>query len=93
MNVGRENFDTRRYVYFQDDNAAWQAFTKGGFEDIQAGEQLAALGDRTTISRRSRRATSSSAEFQTTSGEPMQGFVLNMRRPQFQDRRVREALT
>src|SRR5262249_8057412 len=29
----------------------------------------------------------------TTSGEPMQGFVLNMRRPQFQDRRVREALT
>ena len=25
----------------------------------------------------------------TTSGEPMQGFVLNMRRPQFQDRRVR----
>ncbi len=35
MKVGRENFDTRRYVYFQDDNAAWQAFTKGGFEDIR----------------------------------------------------------
>ncbi len=34
MKIGRENFDTRRYVYFQDDNAGWQAFTKGGFEDI-----------------------------------------------------------
>ena len=45
VNVGRNNFDRRRYVYFQDDNAAWQAFTKGGFEDIQAGKQLAALGD------------------------------------------------
>ena len=46
VKIGRENFDRRRYVYFQDDNAAWQAFTKGGFEDIQAGEQFAALGDR-----------------------------------------------
>ena len=36
VKIGRENFDRRRYVYFQDDNAAWQAFTKGGFEDIQA---------------------------------------------------------
>ena len=35
VKIGRENFDTRRYVYFQDDNAAWQAFTKGGFEDIR----------------------------------------------------------
>src|SRR5690606_24536661 len=32
-------------------------------------------------------------EFETNSGEPMQGFVMNTRRPQFQDRRVREALT
>ena len=35
VNVGRNNFDRRRYVYIQDENAAWQAFTKGGFEDIQ----------------------------------------------------------
>ena len=35
VKIGRENFDTRRYIYFQDDNAAWQAFTKGGFEDIR----------------------------------------------------------
>ena len=40
----------------------------------------------------SRPATSSSGN-SDESGEPMQGFVLNMRRPQFQDRRVRQALT
>ena len=32
-------------------------------------------------------------EFAATSGEPMQGFVMNLRRPQFQDRKVRQALT
>ena len=36
VKVGRDNFDRRSYVYIQDDNAAWQAFTKGGFEDIRA---------------------------------------------------------
>ena len=30
--------------------------------------------------------------FPETSGQPMQAFVINTRRPQFQDRRVREAL-
>ena len=92
VNVGRNNFDRRRYVYIQDENAAWQAFTKGGFEDIQVENSsrrwsteydfpAAKAGD--VIKR----------EFKNTSGEPMQCFVLNQRRPQFQDRRVRQALT
>ena len=46
VKIGRENFDTQRFTYFLDDNAAWQAFTKGGFEDISARKQLPALGDR-----------------------------------------------
>ncbi|MFP3339559.1 ABC transporter substrate-binding protein, partial [Micrococcus sp. SIMBA_131] len=32
-------------------------------------------------------------EFPTGGAEPMQGFVLNTRRPKFQDRRIRQALT
>jgi microcin C transport system substrate-binding protein len=32
-------------------------------------------------------------EFKDESGEPMQGYVMNMRRDQFKDRRVRQALT
>lgn len=92
VKVGRENFDERRYVYFQDDNAAWQAFTKGGFSDFRpenrsqrwaTGYDFPAFKAGDVVK----------AEFDTKSGEPMQGFVLNMRRPQFQDRRVREALT
>ena len=92
MKVGRENFDKRRYVYFRDDNAAWQAFTKGGFEDIRPENrsQRWAIGyDFPAF----KAGDVIKTEFETTSSEPMQGFVLNMRRPQFQDRRVRQALT
>jgi microcin C transport system substrate-binding protein len=92
INVGRNNFDSRRYVYILDDNAAWQAFTKGGYQDIRpensskkwaTGYNFPALKAGDVIKR----------EFKETSGQPMQGFALNMRRPQFQDRRVRQALT
>jgi microcin C transport system substrate-binding protein len=92
VNVGRHNFDRRRYVYFQDDNAEWQAFTKGGFEDIRPenrSQRWATGYDFPAF----KAGDVKKAEFETTSGEPMQGFVLNLRRPQFQDRRVREALT
>lgn len=92
VNVGRQNFDRQRFVYFQDDNAAWQAFTKGGFEDFRrenrsqrwsTGYNFPAFegGD------------VKKEVFETSSGEPMQGFVLNTRKPQFRDRKVRQALT
>ncbi|MET0597745.1 MAG: extracellular solute-binding protein [Mesorhizobium sp.] len=91
-NVGRHNFDRRRYVYIQDDNAEWQAFTKGGYEDVRpeassrrwaTGYTFPAVKAGDVIKK----------EFASTSGEPMQGFVMNLRRPQFQDRKVRQALT
>ena len=66
---------------------------QGRLRGHQPREPLAALGDRLQfpgLQGRRRRSRPSST---TTSGEPMQGFVLNMRRPQFQDRRVRQALT
>lgn len=92
VKVGRENFDLRRYVYFQDENAAWQAFTKGGLEDIQSENSsrrwatyynFPAFETGDVIKR----------EFPATSRAFFQGFVMNLRRPQFQDRHVREALT
>jgi microcin C transport system substrate-binding protein len=92
VNIGRFNFDRRKYVYIQDQNAEWQAFTKGGFEDIRAENSsrrwateynFPALRAGDVIKR----------EFEDSSGQPMQGFALNLRRPQFQDRRVRQALT
>ncbi|QND66947.1 ABC transporter substrate-binding protein [Mesorhizobium loti] len=92
VKIGRENFDTRRYTYILDDNAAWLAFTKGGLEDI----------NREYSSRKWATAYNFPAiqagdvikkDFQTQAPQAMQGFVLNQRRPLFQDRLVREALT
>jgi microcin C transport system substrate-binding protein len=92
VKIGRENFDTKRYTYILDENAAWQAFQKGGLEDINAENSsrrwstfynFPAINAGDVIKK----------EFKTESPEPMQGFVLNVRRSQFQDRRVREALT
>lgn len=92
VNMGRQNFDRLRFVYFQDENAAWQAFTKGGFQDFRrenssrrwsTGYDFPAFQSGDVVKR----------EFESTSGHPMQAYVLNQRRPQFQDRRVRQALT
>ena len=47
VRVGRVNFDRRKYVYFQDENAAWQVH-KGGFSDFR-GENPGALGEEYTF--------------------------------------------
>ncbi len=92
VKVGRENFDRRRYTYFLDTNAAWQAFTKGGLEDFHEEN----------ISRRWATAYNFPAlqagdvikkAFPSASRAKFQGFVINTRRPQFKDPRVRKALT
>jgi microcin C transport system substrate-binding protein len=92
VNIGRFNFDQRRYTYFLDDNAEFLAFQKGGIEDVRRelstrrwstayDFQAAQAGD--VIKR----------EFVSDSIEAMQAFVPNMRLARFQDRRVRKALT
>ena len=92
VNVGRKNFDIRRYVYFRDSNAEWEAFKKGGLEDIRPeyrsqnwaqGYDFPAFEEGKVVKK----------AFHTKSPEPMQGFAMNMRRDKFKDRRVREALT
>lgn len=92
VNVGRNNFDRMVYTYFQDDNAQFLAFTKGGIEDIRrelstrrwASEYNFPAFERGAVVKR-----------ELTSGgvEGLQSFAFNMRLPRFQDRRVRQALT
>jgi microcin C transport system substrate-binding protein len=92
VKIGRENFDRLRYVYFQDDNAMWQAFTKGGFEDIQmemSSRRWATFYNFPAFNA----GDVVKKEFAATARANMQGFAMNMRRPLFQDRKVREALT
>src|SRR5690606_5362600 len=92
VNIGRNNFDRRRYIYVFDENAAWLAFTKGGSEDIRVENS----------SRRWMTAYNFPAveagdvikrEFPNAGPHQMQAFIFNLRLPRFQDRRVREALT
>ncbi len=89
---GRYNFDRRVYRYFGDDNALWQAFTKGGLEDIREENRaqrwaqeynFPAFRDGKVLRR----------TFAETSSYPMVGWVLNQRREKFADRRVRKALS
>ncbi|MCI5078050.1 extracellular solute-binding protein [Oricola sp.] len=89
---GRENFDIRKYVYFRDSAAAWEAFKKGGIEDVRPeyrsqywaeGYTFPAVVEGKVVKK----------VFPTKSPEPMQGFALNMRRDKFKDRRVRMALS
>lgn len=92
VNVGRNNFDRMVFTYFQDDNAQFLAFTRGGFQDIRrelstrrwATEYNFPAFERGDVVRR---------EFEAGGIQQMQAFVFNMRHERFQDRRIRQALT
>lgn len=92
VKIGRENFDKRKYIYILDSNAAWQAFTKGGMEDINP--EPSARDWKTKYNFPAlERGDVIQKEFKATSSAKFQGFAMNTRRPLFADRRVREALT
>ncbi|TFH86843.1 ABC transporter substrate-binding protein [Billgrantia azerbaijanica] len=91
VNRGRHNIDRLIYDYYRDRDIAWEAF-KAGIIDYRIDARAAtwAIGydfpayhdglvKRLTV----------------PDGQPatMQGFVYNLRRDKFQDRRVREALS
>lgn len=90
-NVGRNNFDRLRYRYFQDDTAAWLAFQKGGFEDLKQENRSQRWAKEYNFPAFQAGDVVRKA-FPSKAGEPMQAFWLNTRKPQLQDRRVREAL-
>ncbi len=92
VKIGRENVDRRKFIYILDSNAAWQAFTKGGLEDIHAEPSardwktkydFPALKSGDVVQK----------EFAAKGSAKFQGFAMNMRRPLFADIRVRQALT
>jgi len=92
VNIGRNNFDRLRYTYFQDDNARFQAFSRGGYDDIRREvntrrwmlEYNFPAFERGDVVKR---------EFTAGGVQHMQAFAFNMRQERFQDRRVRKALT
>ena len=90
VNLGKNNFDCIRYEYFADTTAAFEALKAGVylfheefFSAIWAtGYEFPAL-DKGWVQRETLADNRPSGA---------QGFWFNLRRPQFQDRRVREAI-
>lgn len=91
VNRGRYNFDMIKFVYYQSDEIAFEGFKSGQYRfrpENKASSWAtgynfpavkAGLINKETIS--------------SENPVPMQGLVMNMRRPIFQDIRVRQALT
>ncbi len=87
---GRNNFDTLRYDYYRDRQIALEAF-KAGQYDIR--EEFTAKNWATGYdSPALRDGLFKKEEIANKVPQGMQGFAYNVRRPLFQDRRVREAL-
>jgi len=91
INKGLWNFDTVRFDYYRDANAAFEAF-KSGLADVRietdpvrwnTGYDFpAAKQGKITLEKITQKTPA-----------PAAGFVFNTRRPMFEDARVREALT
>ncbi|WP_435164386.1 extracellular solute-binding protein [Falsirhodobacter sp. 1013] len=88
---GRANFDTIRVEFFADTSAAFEAFKAGQFTFRQENSSITwATGyDFPALTR----GDVVKEELPNGSLPPATGFVFNLRRPQFQDRRVRQALS
>jgi microcin C transport system substrate-binding protein len=88
---GHNNFDVMRYDWYRDPTVALEAFKAGEYDIRQENQALAwATRYQGPGLERGLYKKEEIAE-ERTSG--MQGFVMNLRREQFRDPRVREALT
>jgi len=89
-NVGRHNFDVLRVEYFGDDQAAFEAFKAGEYTMRPEGNsrQWATGYDFPAVER----GHVVRASFPDGTPPTPTGFVFNLARPQFADRRVREAI-
>ncbi len=90
MNRGRNNFDVMRYEYYRDGEVLFEAFKAGEF-DVRRENSA-----RNWVTRYDVPAVKDGRikrdEIAHEMPRPMQGFVFNLRRELFKDRRVREAI-
>ncbi len=90
VNVGQGNFDTILYDVFRDETVAMEAF-KSGAVDIR--EEFIARNWSSAYEGPAKAAGRFKMEvIPNKIPQGMQGFFFNLRRPQFADRRVREAI-
>jgi len=89
VNRGQWNFDTVRFDYYRDETVAFEGFKAGNLDYWQeaSSKNWATAYDFAAV----RDGLIKRQEVETERSQPMQCFVFNVRRPQFQDRRVRKA--
>ena len=89
LNRGRNNFDTIRYDYYRDTQVALEAFKAGAIDYREESTSLlwATAYDFPAV----KSGAVQRATLAHESTLPMQGIIFNLRKPQFQDRRFREA--
>ena len=89
VNRGEWNFDTIRFDYYRDETVAFEGFKAGNLDYWQeaSSKNWATAYDFAAV----RDGLIKRQEVETERSQPMQCFVFNVRRPQFQDRRVRKA--
>ncbi|WP_183619110.1 extracellular solute-binding protein [Psychrobacter luti] len=91
VNRGRYNFDMIKFVYYQSDEIAFEGFKSGQYRfrpENKASNWATGYNFPAVKTGLINKETISSEN-----PVPMQGLVMNMRRPIFQDIRVRQALT
>lgn len=91
VNRGRYNFDRIKFVYYQSDEIAFEGFKSGQYRfrpENKASNWATGYNFPAAKAGLIKKETISSEN-----PVPMQGLVMNMRRPIFQDIRVRQALT
>ena len=89
VNRGMWNFDEVRFDYYRDDTVALESFKAGNLDYRQetSAKNWATSYDFPAV----RNGYVKLQEVEVKRSQPMQAFVLNLRRQQFQDRRVRQA--
>lgn len=89
--VGHNNFDTMRYDYYRDATIAREAFKAGSYDIRPENQALAWATGYQGPALTQGLIKMDEIPVQRVAG--MQGWSMNLRRPQFQDRRVRLALS
>jgi microcin C transport system substrate-binding protein len=89
VNKGQWNYDEIRFEYYRDETVAFESFKAGNLDYWQetSAKNWATAYDFAAV----RNGFVKRQEVTVDRSQPMQSFVLNLRRPQFADRRVRQA--
>jgi microcin C transport system substrate-binding protein len=89
VNRGQWNYDEIRFEYYRDETVAFESFKAGNLDYWQetSAKNWATAYDFAAV----KNGFVKRQEVPIGRTQPMQAFVLNLRRPQFADRRVRQA--